>query len=141
MNASKPRPTTVTIISWLIIAKGAWLFFPTVSLLFIQSYGAVVFEELPGRGLSPSFHNAWSLVGALVRWVAAALMLSGIAFGRLLYVTYIPAAFAVSAWLFGFQLRDVIGAVVFTIFAVLLFRQPAADFFRFRTASNATGNA
>jgi uncharacterized membrane protein len=140
VNAYKPRSKTVTVVSWIIIAKGAWLFFPTISLLFIQSYGAVAFEELRGRGLSPTFHIAWSLVGSVVHWAAAALMLSGFAFGRLLYVSYVPTAFAVSACLFGIHARDVVAAVVFIVFAVVLFRPAASDSFRWSTQANTTGN-
>ena len=140
MSSSKQRPKVVTVISWLIILKGAWLFFPTFSLLLIQSYSGLVFEETHGRALSPTFHITWSLIGALARWTAAGLMLSGIRVGCLLYVSYIPAAFAVSVWLFGIHARDVVSAVIFAIFAILLFRRPAADFFSGRSHPNTTAN-
>lgn len=140
MNASILRPKAVTIISWLIIAKGALLFFPTL-LLVVPSVGVTAFEEFRSHGLSLTFHIAWSILGALVRWVAGFLMLRGVSSGRLLYVVYVPCAFVVSIALLGVYPRDAVGAVVFIVFTILLFRQPAAGFFRPTIKSNATGNA
>lgn len=124
-----------------MIAKGALLIFPILPMLFMRDYSNVVMDQLRERGLSPSFHIMWAVVGALVRWVAAFLMLRVVAFGRLLYVIYIPLAFAVSVWLLGVYARDVVGLAVFLLFAFLLFRSPAKEFFAATTRVDAAPNA
>jgi hypothetical protein len=131
MNPLTSRPKVVTVIAWLIIAKAALLAVPTLIYLIpsIRDEGR---ELLQSQGYSFAISIAWALVGAAVRVVCGVALLRRQAWGRVLYFAYIPVAYLLTLYLYGFKPKDLFGLVVFGIFVVLLTRPPVLEYFSAR---------
>ena len=131
-----PRPKVVTVIACLIIAKAVLLAFSTL-LYLIPGIRDEIRELLQSQGYSFAVLLAWALFGAAVRVVCGVALLRRQAWGRLLYFVYIPVAYLLTLYLYGFKPKDLFGLVMFGLFVVLLTRPPVSEYFSARyEASN-----
>jgi hypothetical protein len=132
VNPQSNRPIAVTVVAWLIIAKAAWIGLPTL-LYLVPSIRDEAEELLQMQGFSFLGSITWSLSGAAVRAACGMALLTGRAWGRLLYFIYVPFAYVLSVHLYGIFPRDLWGLLVFSVFVILLTRPQATWYFRRRT--------
>jgi hypothetical protein len=135
MNDSAPvraRPTSVTVICWILIVMGAS---SAVSMLSMVNNPQV--KELMARNPIPiPVQYAMSFGGLLVMVVSGAGMLMGQNWARLLYVIWSALGFIVGIITSPMKLLMIPGILVYVVFVLFLFR-PAANRFFARTQSPA----
>ncbi len=125
----------VTVVGWLIIAKAAFLAIPLLFLL-IPGVRDEAGKSLQSESVSFAFSVAWACFGAGIRLVAGIALLRGMSSGRTLYCLYVPAAYLLTLYLYGFKVKDLVGLSVFAAFAVLLTRPSSAEFLRRGSSAN-----
>ena len=119
------RPTSVTAISWFLIAMG------TISLLgalFVMNnpQAAVQMARTP---IPIPIQYAMSFGGTLVMVVSGAAMLLGQNWGRFLYVIWSGCGFLVGLITSPTKLLLIPGGLIYLIFVMILFRRTANEFF------------
>ena len=123
------RPTSVTVVSWMLIVMGA---ISLVGLLFApqQSPG-----QRTGRGADRAqlipipVQYAMSFGGMLVMIVSRAAMLLGQNWARFLYVVWNGVGFIVGLITSPMKLLMIPGGLIYVVFVLLLFRPRANQFF------------
>ena len=120
------RPKSITIISWLLIASGV---LSTLGMLY--AFTPVVRSTWSSMGMDPTFMAANAFAGGAVHIIAGYAMLQQRAWGRTLYVAYIPLSFTASWFMHGdaFSFTVLPGALFFLIILYFLYRPVAEDYF------------
>ena len=116
------RPTSLTIIGWLLIVFGA---FGLISQLTMQNNPAVQ-QMLAESPLPASAHLALGIIGGLVGLASGYGVLKGLNWSRYLYVGWGVIGMLISFLAVAFTSIMIISLIVFGVFAFFLFR-PAAN--------------
>ena len=119
------RPTSLTIIGWLLIAMGI---FGLISQLTMQDNPAVqqVLAESP---LPASVHMILGIIGAIVGVVSGYGVLKGMNWSRFLYVGWSAVGLVIGLLTTPFTSIMVLSLVFVGVFAFFLFRPAANDWF------------
>jgi hypothetical protein len=121
----KPRPTSITVISWILIGTGA------ISL--ITSTWALtrpITKELMARNPLPlPVQYAMLYVGLVVTITSGFAMLRGHNWGRLLYVIWSGVGFVIGLAFFTMKMGMIPGIVFYVVIVLFLFRPKANQFF------------
>lgn len=121
----EPRPTSITVISWILIVTGAVsLITSTVAL------AQPITKELMARNPLPlSVQYAMLYVGLLVTIISGVAMLRRHNWGRLLYVIWSGAGFVIGLAFFVMKTGMLPGIVLYVVIVFFLFRPKANQFF------------
>jgi hypothetical protein len=121
----KERPTSITVISWILIVMGG-ISLITTSLI-INNPMAV---DLMRKSLLPvPVQFAMMFVVLLINITSSIAMLKGQNWGRLLYVTANIISFAITAITSPMKMMLIPSFILFLIVAFFLFRPKANEFF------------
>ncbi len=125
------RPRSVTLIAWYTIGNSLLhaAMFPE---LINTSVGRKVLHAV---GIPLSVAIGWTLASSLTHVIAGVAMLRQRNWGRLLYLSFVPMALALTMALYGVQLYDVLAIVMYGCFFIVLMRPSVAAFFRDKTAA------
>lgn len=125
------RPTSVTVIGWLLIVMGGIALI--VSTLSIHNPET---QQMMAQSLLPIWvHYLMLYVGLAISIVSGAAMLKGENWSRYLYVGWSIFAFATSIFTTQLKAAMMPGLVIFIVIAIFLFRQPASDYFEKKDTS------
>lgn len=119
------RPTSLTIIGWLLIVFAA---FGLISQLTMQN-NPVAQQILAESPLPASVHIALGIVGALVSAASGYGILKGLNWSRFLYVGWSILGLAIALVTTPFTSILLISVVVIAIIAFFLFRSAANAWF------------
>ena len=131
------RPTSVSVIAWLLIAMSG------ISLLTsIVSFNNPMVRELMAKSLIPiPLQFVISYVGLLITLASGIAMLKGQNWARFLYVGWGVIGFVIGILTFPMKAAMIPGVVVVAVFAFFLFRPEANTYFSTKdTADNAQGS-
>ncbi len=104
------RPTSVTVIAWIIIVSGG------LSFWFLLRPIAVL-------------NVLWGLIHGTIALTSGIAMLRGLNWGRLLYLLYVPVAIILRLLLYGFFPMLIVNVIWYAAFLILLTRPAASAFF------------
>ncbi len=122
----KTRPTSVTIIAWILIALGGISLI--TSTLMLKNAAA---RELMARSPMPlSVQYAILYLGLLVTITSGLAMLKARNWGRLLYVIWGAVGFLISVTTSPMKTAMIPGFVVYLVIVFFLFRPRASQYFR-----------
>jgi hypothetical protein len=121
MTEMSPRPTSITVIAWLLVALAA---ISLTTLLFGPDVRSVM-EKSP---VSPAQY-ALTYLGLLVTLVCGIAMLKGRNWGRWLYVVWGAVGLLVGIVISPMKQAMIPGAVIFLIITFFLFRPKANRYF------------
>ncbi|MFL6622170.1 MAG: hypothetical protein ACJ8J7_07840 [Sulfurifustaceae bacterium] len=122
----KQRPTSITVVSWILIVLGAISL--VTSTIALNNPQAV---ELMGRSAIPlSIQYVIMYVGIVITLVCGIMMLKGQGWARILYVVWSIVSFGVGLLTSPVKVAVVPGLVIFLIIAFFLFRPRANEYFR-----------
>jgi hypothetical protein len=132
----KPRPTSITVISWILIVVGV------ISL--ITSTAALknpMAKELMARSPIPlPVQYAMLYVGLLVTIISGVAMLKALNWGRLLYVIWSAAGFVISFATSPMKIAMIPGFLLYLVVVFFLFRPKANQFFAGTYTQNGAQN-
>jgi hypothetical protein len=121
----KTRPTSVTVIAWILIVLGALSL--VVSVFTIQN---PMTQELMAKSPIPvSVQYLMLFAGLLISIVSGIFMLKGANWARMLYVIWGAIGFLVSLFTTPAKLMIIPGLVVYAIIVFFLFRPKASAYF------------
>jgi hypothetical protein len=121
----QPRPTSITVISWILIVMGAISLISTTVMLNNPTV-----RELMGKNPIPiPLQFAISYAGLIIMIVSGSAMLKGFNWARLLYVIWSVVGFLVGIATSPVKLAMIPGLVIFLIIVFFLFRPAANAFF------------
>jgi hypothetical protein len=119
------RPTSVTVIAWLLIVLGGISILTTTAAI---NNPAVL--EVMGRSPLPiGVQFAMTYAGLVIMIVCGVAMLKGRNWGRLLYVIWTGAGFVIGIFTSPVKGAMIPGLVVFIIACFFLFRPKANQYF------------
>jgi len=132
----KPRPTSITVISWILIVVGV------ISL--ITSTAALnnpMAKELMARSPIPlPVQYAMLYVGLLVTIISGGVMLKALNWGRLLYVIWSAVGFVISLATSPIKMAIIPGFLLYLVVVFFLFRPKANQFFAGSYTQNSAQN-
>ena len=121
----KPRPTSITVISWILIVTGSITLITTAATL-----NNPVVKELMGRNPIPiSIQYAMLYGGLLVTIISGFAMLRGHNWGRLLYVIWSAVGSVIGLATTPMKMAILPGLVFYVVIVFFLFRPKANQFF------------
>ena len=119
------RPTSVTVISWILIVMGG-ISLITCTLMLNNPMA----KELMARNPLPlSVQYAMMYVGLLVMITSGLAMLKGQNWARLLYVVWSALGFLIGVATSPMKTAMIPGLVVYLVFVFFLFRPKANQYF------------
>ena len=122
----KIRPTSVTVIAWILIVIGGISLIS--STLLLNNTAA---RELMARSSLPlSVQYVLLYLGLLVTIGSGIAMLKGQSWGRLLYVIWGAVGFLISVTTSPMKTAVIPGFVVYLVVVFVLFRPKANQYFR-----------
>ena len=119
------RPTSISIISWILIVIGAISLITTTAMI----NNLTVRDMMAESPMPVSVQYAMSYFGLLVMIVSGAAMLKGRNWARYLYVIWSLVGFVIGIATSPMKVAMIPGFVVFLVVAFFLFRPKAAAFF------------
>lgn len=119
------RPTSITVISWILIVIGAISLISTTAML----NNATVLELMAKSPLPIPVQHALSYAGLLVTIVSGLAMLKGKNWARLLYVIWGVIGFVIGIATSPMKAAMIPGFVIFAVIVFFLFRPKATAFF------------
>ena len=126
-----PRPTAVTVISWILIILSAFSLIATLATL-----GNPALLELLAKSPIPiPIQYAMSIASAAVTMSCAVAMLRGVGWARLLYVVSSTISLTIGFATSPFKASMIPATVVLAIFTALLYRPKSNAFFSKKPAS------
>jgi hypothetical protein len=130
----KNRPTSVTVIAWILIVLGG-LSIVTTTVMTNNPTAVALMSKSP---LPVSVQYAISYLGSLVMVVSGVAMLKGQNWARWLYVGWSIIGFIIGIATSPAKMAMIPGFVVFLVIAFFLFRPRANEYFaRLEAAVNA----
>lgn len=128
MNKKK-RPTSITVIAWIIIIWGGL----SLVAMLLTSRMPEMQQALEAAGISVAFSILCAIVGFAISAVSGIAILKGLNWGRLLYLCYVPISIIFEWGLYGFDPGAHIPAIIFYLVVLTILTRPAASaFFRSR---------
>ncbi|HEX3659418.1 MAG TPA: hypothetical protein VHV55_26760 [Pirellulales bacterium] len=125
MNA---RPTSVTVVSVILIVIGMLSLFSTF-MIIVQRNDPLVQQAMAANPLPPQAQIAMGFVGALVMLISGIAMLRAQGWGRWLFTGYIALAFVVGIVTSPVKLLLIPSAILNLILIFFLFRPAASAYF------------
>ena len=125
------RPTSVTIISWILIVLGAL----GVLVAAMMSNNPDVIEQLAKSKLGVGTQQAIGIASSVISIVSGYGMLQGKNWGRLLYVVSTVLGIALNFYAMPMTGYQWVGIVIFAIICFFLYRPAANAWFGGRTAN------
>ncbi len=121
----KKRPTSITVIAWILIAMGG------ISLITsaIMINNPVARDLMSKSPIPIPVQYVMSYVGLLIMIVSGVAMLKGFNWARFLYAIWIVIGFVVGIATSPMKAAMIPGLVVFGVSAFILFRPKASAFF------------
>jgi hypothetical protein len=119
------RPTSITVISWILIVIGAISLITTTSMI----NNPAVQEMMAKSPIPIPIQYAMSYAGLLVMIISGIAMLKGMNWARLLYVIWSLVGFVIGIATSPMRAAMIPGLVVFLVVAFFLFRPKATAFF------------
>jgi hypothetical protein len=120
-----PRPTSITVISWILIVVG--VISPITTTAALNNPMA---KELMARSpIPPPVQYAMLYVGILVMIVSGVAMLKALNWGRLLYVIWSAAGSVISFATSPMKIALIPGLLLYLVAVFFLFRPKANRFF------------
>ncbi len=121
----KTRPTSVTVISWILIVMGGISLVTSTVML-----NNPMVEELMKRSpFSPSVQYALMYIGLFVTITSGAAMLKGQNWARLLYVIWSAIGFLISLTTSPVKTAAIPGLIIYLVIVTLLFRPNVNRYF------------
>lgn len=124
--AQTERPTTVTLVAWLVILMGAMTLLAVPYVLRMPD----AHDMLEEAGRSVAVAVGTSAVGGALGVACGLAMLRAANWGRLLYLWVTPLLIVVGWILYGFSARDLPSVVFYVVVLGLLTTPDASGFFR-----------
>ena len=119
------RPTSITVIGWLLIVRGA-----VTLLMSVATWDSPEVQHLMNENPLPlPVQYAMLLVGVAVALVSGAALLRGQNWARFLYVGWGSIAVVTGLLTSARATALLPGVVVFVIIAIFLFRPKANEYF------------
>ncbi len=129
------RPTSATVISWILVVSGALaLIIAPLSFVFDSAMRDIVEARRPPISVS----MALSTLGALVSLAGGAAMLRRQSWGRTLYLVYTPVSSVAHLALYDFSPMLLLGPLVYLVPLWFLTRPAATRYFAMDAAAEAT---
>lgn len=122
----KQRPTSITVVSWVLIVLGA------ISLIgTIITMNNPAATELMSRSAIPVLvQYVLTYIGIVIMVACGIMMLKGQGWARFLYVVWTMIGFVIGLLTAPVKVAMVPGLVVFLIIVFFLFRRAANEYFR-----------
>lgn len=132
----RKRPTSVTVICFILIALGA------ISLISsVINLNNPMARDLMGRSPIPiPVQHVIMFTGLLITLLSGILMLKGTNWARMLYVVWSVLAFGFGLATSPMKAALIPGVVVFAVMAFFLFRPKANEFFNPKEAGRGEEN-
>ena len=121
------RPTSISIIGWLLIVFGVLAFISVLINPFILAHDPKVAALMAHSQASQTVIETVGLIGAIVDVAAGTMLLRRVAAGRLLYVIWGAFTLAFSLWSSPVKGTLIGAAVIYGLIVFFLFRRPAGD--------------
>ena len=121
----KQRPTSLTIIGWLLIVMGA---FGALATLMLPN-NPVAAQMLEQSALPMSAHIAIGLIGSLISIACGFGVLKGLAWSRLLYVGWTIVSIVIALIGTPFNSIMLVGWLLQAVIIFFLFRPAASAWF------------
>jgi len=132
----KLRPTSITVISWILIVVGVISSVTTTAAL-----NNPMAKELMAQNPIPQpVQYAVLYVGLLVMIVSGVAMLKALNWGRLLYVIWSAAGFVISFATSPMKIAMIPGFLLYLVVVFFLFRPKANQFFAGTYTQNSAQN-
>lgn len=119
------RPTSISVISWILIVIGAVSLITTTAMI----NNPTVRDLMAKSSMPISVQYAMSYLGLLVTIVSGAGMLKGRNWARYLYVIWSLVGFVIGIATSPMKAAMIPGFLVFLVVAFFLFRPKATAFF------------
>jgi hypothetical protein len=119
------RPTSLTIIGWVLIVLGA---FGLLGALMVTA-NPVALQMLEQSSIPVSVHVAMSVIGGLVSIACGYGVLKGLGWSRLAYTAWIVITAAVTLISMPFTSFMIVGWVIQAVIIYFLFRPEATAWF------------
>ena len=119
------RPTSLTVIGWVLIVFGAFGLIAT-AMLPANPVATAMLEQSP---LPMSVHLAIGAIGGLVSLIAGYGVLSGLGWSRLLYTAWVLIAVAIALISMPFTSFMAVGWAIQAVIIFFLFRAAANQWF------------
>lgn len=129
------RPTSLTIIAWLMIIGAAFGLYGALTL----ASNPMAAEMMRSSPLPLAFHQAIGVIGAIISLICGYGVLKGFNWARLLYVGWSIGGFVLSLVTIPIPSILIMSAVFFAVIVFFLFR-PAANAW-FNANGHASGGA
>lgn len=121
----KKRPTSLTVISWILIVLGGISIISTTAMI----NNPVALELMRKSPIPIPIQYAISYIGLLVMIVSGIAILKRQNWARFLYVTWSAIGFVISILTSPMKAAMIPSLVVFLIIAFFLFRPKASEYF------------
>ena len=133
----KNRPTSVTVIAWVLIVMGGISLISTTVMI-----NNPMAHDLMSKSPIPiPVQYAMSYIGSLIMIVSGIAMLGGRNWARFLYVVWSAIGFAIGITTSPMKVALIPGFVVFVVIAFFLFRPKATQYFSPSESANDTQRA
>ena len=119
------RPTSITIIAWLLIVTGAFSIYSTTTMIDNPQ----VLDMMKKSPLPVSAQYTISYIGLSIMIISGIGMLKGFNWARLLYVIWSALALVIGLATSPMKVMLLPGLVFFGMVVFLLFRPKASEFF------------
>ena len=132
----KPRPTSITVISWILIVMGVISLITATAALTNP-----MAKELMARSPVPlPVQYAMLYVGILVTIVSGVAMLKSLNWGRLLYVIWGVTSFVITFATSPMKIAIIPGFLLYIVVVFFLFRPKANRYFAGTYTQNGAQN-
>ena len=133
----KNRPTSVTVIAWVLIVMGGISLISTTVMI-----NNPLAHDLMSKSPMPiPAQYAMSYIGLLIMIVSGIAMLGGRNWARFLYVVWSAVGFVIGIATSPMKVALIPGFVVFVVIAFFLFRPQATQYFSPSESANDTQRA
>ncbi len=126
----KERPTSITVISWILIVSGGLALIMNIVNLY-NPMAQEMAQKLMAKSLIPvNIQYIITYAGLLITLVCGIAMLKGKNWARLLYVGWSVAGFLIAMVASPLKAFLIPGIIFFSIIAFFLFRPKANEYFK-----------
>lgn len=123
-EAFPKRPTSVTVIAWIIIVAGGLSFVSILAYTISEVQWA-----LEAADISVAIDILWRIVSGVIGVVSGIAILKGLNWGRLLYLCFVPISIVIGWILYGFRPTDILTVIIYIVVLVFLTSPAASAFF------------
>jgi hypothetical protein len=125
----KERPTSVTVIAWILIVMGALSLITSAHTYTLMKQNPMALDLLRKSMLPVSVQIVIMFISILIDTISGIAMLKGHNWARLLYIISYIVRLTISLFTSPVKLMIIPGIVLFLVVAFFLFRPKANEFF------------